>query len=60
METNGEVGERAGWLSVVTIVLHDLQHPVIGDADEDCVRKARPIKVHSEPIFSRDYTVEAG
>ena len=44
----------------MTILLHDLQQPVIGDANEDCVFKARPIRVHSEPFFSSDYTVEAG
>ena len=44
----------------MTIVLHDLQHPVIGDANEDCVSKAGPIRVHSKPIFSRDCVVEAG
>ena len=60
METSGEVGERAGWLSVVTIVLHDLQHTVVGDANEDFVRKAGPIQVHSEPFFCSDCVVEAG
>ena len=60
METSEEVGERAVWLSVVTIVLHDLQQPVIGDANEDCMRKARPIRVHSDPFLNRDCAVEAG
>ena len=44
----------------MTIVLHDLQKPVIGDANEDCVSKAGPIRVHSEPFFSSDYAVEEG
>ena len=60
METTGEVGERAGWLSVVTIVLHDLQQKVVGDANEYFLSKAGPIWVHSEPLFSSDCTVEAG
>ena len=60
VETSGEVGERAGWLSVVTIVLHEMQHTVVGDANEDCVSKAGPIRVHSGPFFSSDCTVEAG
>ena len=60
METSEEVGERAVWLSVVTILLHDLQHTVIGDANEDCEVKAGPIWVHSKPFFSSDCIVEAG
>ena len=44
----------------MTIVLHDLQQPVIGDANEDCMSKAGPIRVHSEPFFNSDYAVEAG
>ena len=40
-------------------MLHDLQHAVIGDANEDCAVKAGPIRVHSEPFFSRDCIVEA-
>ena len=60
METSEEVGERAVWLSIVTIVLHDLQQTVVGDANEDCVSKAGPIWVHSEPFFNSDYVVEAG
>ena len=44
----------------MTIVLHDLQHAVVGDANEDFVRKAGPIRVHSKPFFSSDFTVEAG
>ena len=44
----------------MTIVLHDLQHIVVGDANEDCVSKAGPIRVHSKPFFSNDYVVEAG
>ena len=47
-------------MSVVTIVLHDLKHLVIGDTNEDCMRKAGPIRVSSELIFSRDCAVEAG
>ena len=60
MENSEEVGERAVWLSIATILLHDLQKPVIGDANEDCVRKAGPIRVHSKPFFSSDCAVEAG
>ena len=59
METSEEVGERVVWLSVVTIVLHDLQHTVVGDANEDYVSKAGPIQVHSEPFFNNDCAVEA-
>ena len=44
----------------MTIVLHDLQQPVIGDANEDFMSKAGPIRVHSDPFFSSDCTVEAG
>ena len=47
METSEEVGEREVWLSVVTILLHDLQQPVIEDANEDFIIKAGPIQVHS-------------
>ena len=60
METSGEIGERARRLSVVTIVLHDFAPHIDGDANEDCVRKDRPIRVHSDPFFSRDCTVEVG
>ena len=59
METSGEVGERASRLSVVTIVLHDFAPHIDGDANDDCVSKAGPIRVHSEPFFSRDCVVEA-
>ena len=44
----------------MTIVLHDLKHTVVGDANEDSVSKARPIRFHSEPFFSSDCAVEAG
>ena len=44
----------------MTKVLHDLQHTVVGDANEDCMSKAGPIRVHSEPFFSSDCAVEAG
>ena len=44
----------------MTIVFHDLQQPVIGDANEDCVSKNGPIQVHSEPFFSSDCVVEVG
>ena len=44
----------------MTIVLHDLQHKVVGDANEDCVRKAGEIQTHPELFFSRDCAVEAG
>ena len=43
METSGEIGERASRLSVVTIVLHDFAPHIDGDANEDCVSKARAI-----------------
>ena len=60
METSGEIGERESRLSVVTILLHDFAPHIDGDANEDCVRKAGPIRVHSEPLFSSDCAVEAG
>ena len=60
METTGEIGERASRPSVVTIVLHDIVPHIDGDANEDCVSKAGPIRVHSEPFFSSDCAVEAG
>ena len=44
----------------MTILLHDLQQPVIGDANDDCVRKARPVLFHSKPFFNSDCAVEAG
>ena len=44
----------------MTIVLHDLQQPVIGDANEDFVSKAGVIHSHQEAFFNRDCTVEAG
>ena len=44
----------------MTIALHDLQHIMVGDANEDCVSKAGPIRVHSEPLFSSDCVVELG
>ena len=44
----------------MAILLHDLQQPVIGDANEDCVSKVGTIRVHSKPFFSSDFTVEAG
>ena len=47
-------------LSVVTIVIHLLHHTHIGVSNEDCVVKARVIRIHSELFFSRDFTVEAG
>ena len=60
METNEEIGERAVWLSVVNILLHDLQQPVIGDANEDCAVQAKWFEVIYEPFFSIDCAVEAG
>ena len=60
METSGEIGERESRLSVVTIVLHDFALHIDGDANEDFVSKVGPIRVHSEPLFNRDCTVEAG
>ena len=44
----------------MTIVLHDLQHTVVGDANEDFVSKAGPIRVQLEPFFSSVCAVEAG
>ena len=44
----------------MTIVSHDLQHTVVGDANEDCVSKVGEILVHSEPFFKNDCTVEVG
>ena len=41
-------------------MLHDLQQSMIGDANEDCVSKAGPIQVHSEPFFNGDCAVEVG
>ena len=43
----------------MTILLHDLKHTVVGDANEDCVSKARQIRFHSEPFFSSDCIVQA-
>ena len=40
METNGEVGERASVTISVTIVMNISHQKFIGDANEDCVRKA--------------------
>ena len=44
----------------MTILLHDLQQPVIGDANEDCGVQARWFEVIYEPFFSIDWAVEAG
>ena len=44
----------------MTILLNDLQQPVIGDANEDCAVKAGPIQVHSEPFINSDCAIEAG
>ena len=44
----------------MTILLHDLKQPVIGDANEDCALKARWFEVIYEPFFSIDYVIEAG
>ena len=41
-------------------MLHDLQQPVIVDANEDCTIQARWFEVIYEPLFSIDCTVEAG
>ena len=60
METSGEVGERAVRLSVVTILVHEFAPHIDGDANEDCAVQARWFQVHSEPIFRRYFTVEAG
>ena len=44
----------------MTILLHDLQQPVIGDANEDYVVQARWFKLIYEPLFNIDCVVEAG
>ena len=44
----------------MTILLHDLQQPVIGDANEDCAVQARWFEVNYEPFFISDCAVEAG
>ena len=44
----------------MTIVLHDLQHTVVGDANEYCVVNIGWIRVHCEPFYSIDYTIEDG
>ena len=44
----------------MTIVLHFLQHTVIGDANDKSVIKAGAIRTHPEPFFSKDCAVEAG
>ena len=44
----------------MTIVLHDLQQPVIGDANEDCAVQSRWFEVIYEPFFSIDYAIEVG
>ena len=56
MDTSAEVGERAS----VTIVLHEFAPHIDGYSNEDCTVKDKWIRVHSEPIFSRDCIVEAG
>ena len=43
----------------MTILLHDLQQPVIGDANEDCTVQSRWFEVIYEPLFSIDYEIEA-
>ena len=45
---------------MVTILFHDLQQPVIGDAYEDCTVQARWFEVIYEPFFSIDCAIEAG
>ena len=44
----------------MTILLHDLQQPVIGDANEDCTVQARWFEVIYEPFFSIDCAIEVG
>ena len=44
----------------MTIVFHCLHHKFSGDAFKDCVSKVGAIRVHLEPLFSRDCVVEAG
>ena len=41
-------------------MLHDLQQPVIGDANEYFAVQARWFEFIYEPFFSIDYAVEAG
>ena len=44
----------------MTILLHDLQQPVIGDANEDFTIQAKWFEFIYEPLFSIDYAIEAG
>ena len=44
----------------MTILLHDLQQPVIGDANEDCAVQARWFEFIYEPFFNIDCAVEVG
>ena len=60
METSGEIGERASVTISVTIVMDISNHKLIIDANEYCVSKAGPIRIHSGVFFSRDCAIEAG
>ena len=44
----------------MTIIVHEFAPHIDGDANEDFAVHTRWIKVHLEPIFSRDCAVEAG
>ena len=41
-------------------MMHSMHLKHIGDANDDCAVKARPIRNHSGVFFSKDCTVEAG
>jgi len=44
----------------VTIMMHSMHLTHIGDANEDCTVKARPIRIHLGVFFNRDCAVEVG
>ena len=44
----------------MTILLDDLQQPMIGDANEDCTVQSRWFEFIYEPFFSIDCAIEAG
>ena len=44
----------------MTILMYSMHLTHIGVANEDCVFKARPIRIHLGFFFGRDCTVEVG
>ena len=44
----------------MTILFHDLQKLVFGEANEDCAVQARWFEVIYEPFYNIDYAIEAG